>query len=52
MLLRGKSKESSGKVSPPNPSPAYMDSKQFGMCLLLCKNLPLLAGQFFGALLT
>ncbi|KAK8027982.1 hypothetical protein PG991_005038 [Apiospora marii] len=27
MLLRGKSKEGSGKISPPNPSPAYMDSR-------------------------
>ncbi|KAK8050392.1 hypothetical protein PG994_012122 [Apiospora phragmitis] len=35
MLLRGKSKEGSGsgKVSPPNPSPAYMDSKQFAAYL-------------------
>ncbi|KAK8088219.1 LIM domain-containing protein C4F6.12 [Apiospora hydei] len=33
MLLRGKSKEGSGKASPPNPSPAYMDSKQFAAYL-------------------
>lgn len=29
-----KSKERTRRASPPNPSPAYMDSKQFGMSLL------------------